>query len=303
MDFELTIAHRVCPSLSKTAIGFSDKPSMVKATAESLAASLHEFGKTTRLIAILDGCGESYESLFQQTFSSVKNVHLEIIKTASIGNQATYAKQNEVLLEAQNTRLVYFSEDDYVYATNAFSAMADMLSRPDVDFVTPLDHPDRYNHVLSAPKSAEVKVSPYCHWRTVGTSCLTFMTTSKILHECSSFLKTFGTGAMDGTMWLGLTKEDVRDFSKVIPPAFAYICGRDKPFGYYMPLCAWKHHGMKILTTRKYKLWQPIPSLAVHLSGTSLPLHSSSIFAIPDEKANALLKETELAYLELLNRQ
>jgi hypothetical protein len=253
---------------------------MVKATAVSLARAIRKFSSNTFLTVILDGCPD-YRALFMETFSGIANVQLTIEETPSIGNQATYARQCEILLADEKTDLVYFSEDDYLYNPQAFVAMADLLNRGNADFVTPLDHPDRYNHALTAPSPSKIRVTPFGHWRTVGTTCLTFMTSRKILHERADMIASFGTGAMDGTMWLGLTKEDVRSMRKVIPPIFAFLLRRKRPFGYYMPLCAWKHHGLRLLTTRTYTLWQPMPTLAVHLSSTSLPLGSEDF--LPDE--------------------
>ena len=276
----LSIAHRVCPALSKTAIGFDTKEEMVKATTKSLVASIRHFDGDVRLSVILDGC-PNYRPFFTEAFSGLANVRLSIEETPSIGNQATYARQCEILLADENADLVYFSEDDYLYKPPAFVAMADLLNRGNADFVTPLDHPDRYNHALTAPSPSKIRVTPFGHWRTAGTTCLTFMTSRQILHERADMIASFGTGAMDGTMWLGLTKEDVRSMRKVIPPIFAFLLRRKRPFGYYMPLCAWKHHGLRLLTTRTYTLWQPMPTLAVHLSSTSLPLGSEGF--LPDE--------------------
>ncbi len=276
----LAIAHRVCPNLAKTAIGFDTKEDMVKATAASLTTAFREFSGDVNLTVILDGC-PTYRPFFTEAFSGLANVRLGIEETPSIGNQATYARQCAILLADQKADFVYFSEDDYLYKPQAFAAMADLLCRDNADFVTPLDHPDRYNHALTAPSPSKIRVTPFGHWRTVGTTCLTFMTSRKILHERADMIASFGTGAMDGTMWLGLTKEDVRSMRKVIPPIFAFLLRRKRPFGYYMPLCAWKHHGLRLLTTRTYTLWQPMPTLAVHLSSTSLPLGSEDF--LPDE--------------------
>lgn len=276
----LAIAHRVCPALSKTAVGFNTKRKMVEASAASLAEALREFGGNVHLTVILDGCPD-YRAIFSEAFSRLANVRLDIAETPSIGNQATYARQCEILLADEESDLVYFSEDDYLYKPPAFVAMADLLNHGNADFVTPLDHPDRYNHALTAPSPSKIRVTSFGHWRTVGTTCLTFMTSRQILHERADMIASYGTGAMDGTMWLGLTKEDVRSMRKVIPPLFAFLLRRKRPFGYYMPLCAWKHHGLRLLTTRTYTLWQPMPTLAVHLSSTSLPLGSESF--LPNE--------------------
>ena len=266
----LAIAHRVCPALSQTAVGYSSKEEMVKATTNSLASAMGHFNGQVRLFVILDGCPE-WRTIFEFEVAGCSNVQMSFTDTPAIGNFATYSKQVEILLAEKDADYLYFSEDDYLYRPDAFLAMADMLGRDGVDFVTPLDHPDRYNHAIAAPSPSTIRVTPYCHWRAVGTTCLTFMTSGQILKECAWALSSYWTGAADSTLWLGLTRENVRFLRKVIPPVFSHIMRQDRPFGYYLPLYAWKHHGLRLVTTRPYSLWQPMLTLAVHLSSTSFP--------------------------------
>ena len=112
----LTVAHRVCPALSKAASGYADKFSMVRDCSASLLAALK--GVDVRLVVILDGCGDEYAALFSGA---------EIVRTDSIGNQATFAKQMEILCAA-DSEFVYFSEDDYLYRPEAFAAMLQFMS-------------------------------------------------------------------------------------------------------------------------------------------------------------------------------
>lgn len=277
----LAIAHRVCPALSAAAVGFSTKEGMVQATARSLANSLAGFVGEVRLFVILDGC-PSYRAFFEDALSSARNVALSFEDTPSIGNHATYARQYEILLGQTDADYLYFSEDDYLYDSNAFAAMTDFLDQEGVDFVTPLDHPDRYNHALGnkGPLRKEtIRVSRHCHWRTAESSCMTFMTTRSVFDEAQALIATYGTGAMDGTMWVALTKTGVLNPLKLFPAAVAYALHLDRPFVFYVPLCAWKHCGLHLLTSRRFSLWQPIPTLAVHLSRLSLPLHSEDLMA------------------------
>ena len=295
----LAIAHRVCPALAKTAVGFGTKEEMVQATTRSLAASLSSFDGAVRLFVILDGC-PSYRTFFTDAFAPVGNVQISFEDTPSIGNQATYARQFEILLKQTDADYLYFSEDDYIYQSTAFAAMAEFLDRKGVDFVTPLDHPDRYNHALGnkGPLRKEtIRTSHHCHWRTAESSCMTFMTTRCVFDEAKALIKTYGTGAMDGTMWVALTKTGVFNPAKILSAALAYILRLNRPFVFYMPLCAWKHCRLHMLTTRRFSLWQPIPTLAVHLSRTSLPLHSEDLLAELSEEERMRLRDIALKYL------
>ena len=162
MKYDIVIAHRVCPFLSKAAIGFRDKRSMVVATTASMAVALR--GLVVRLVVILDGCPD-YEDIFVDAFGFSESIDLEIVRTGAIGNQATWGKQLEILSSVSNSDLVYFSEDDYIYSADAFQAMLDFIKTTDVDFVTPLDHPDRYNERLEKIHPSYVLVSKFCRLR------------------------------------------------------------------------------------------------------------------------------------------
>ena len=126
MKYDLVIAHRVCPVLAKTAAVFTDKFEMVKVTAASLAKAITGF--KVKLVVIFDGCPKEYEQLFNETFGGegVANVDYSCISTPSIGNNATYARQLEILFSATSeTKYLYFSEDDYIY----YSTEMDSLNR------------------------------------------------------------------------------------------------------------------------------------------------------------------------------
>ena len=279
MKYEMAIAHRVCPYLAKVAAGFDDKFEMVKATAMSLAKAIN--GIRTKLIVILDGCPAEYEWLFDDMFGE-KNalVDYERISTSAIGNHATYAKQMEVLSSFVNdAEYFYLSEDDYIYREDAFRAMMDFLKRPGVDFVTPLDHPDRYSHVVPERRQSEIRVSEHCHWREVGTTCCTFMMTSRTFVESRALLACYGQGGCDGTLWLGLTKDSVFSIRATIWMLFRYLTGRDRTWSKCIAVSAWRFHKLNLLLTRRYRLWGPMPTLAVHLATPSLPPFYSRFMA------------------------
>jgi hypothetical protein len=126
---------------------------------------------------------------------------------------------------------------------------------------------------------------------------MTFMTTRRVFDEAKVLIATYGTGAMDGTMWVALTKTGVFNPAKILPAALAYILKLDRPFVFYMPLCAWKHSGMNMLTTRRFALWQPIPTLAVHLSRLSLPLHAETLLSELPVDERIRLRNIALDYI------
>ena len=271
MKYALTIAHRVCPALSKTAIGFSSKVELVKAATESLAVALAKFGLPVKLHVILDGCPSEYHGIFAGQFRDARNVEVTVEGTPAIGNAATFGKQVDFLLNADDSKFVYFSEDDYLYRPGAFTAMSEMLDTDGVDFVTPLDHPDRYRDVAFENETSPIKRTSLRHWRQVPSTCLTFMTTPGILRNTHWVFDAYTRGHMDSSMWLAASKQKLFTPKALLGPGMRYLCGQSVPYPQLAQLCAWKWYGLKLLVSRKYHLWSPMPSLAFHLSGECMP--------------------------------
>lgn len=264
--YDLTIAHRVCPKLAKTAVGFTDKFEMVSATTKSLLSALD--GITAKLFVILDGCDARYEKLYMTT---PKSVDIEIIKTNAIGNAATYGKQIELLKTAVgSSSFLYFSEDDYLYDKSAFNTMMAVVDTPGVDFVTPLDHPDRYTQHIFESQKTEIRVLANRHWRKCSTTCLTFMANPTSFLKALPALETYAKGNLDCTMWLAITQENIYRFCALATNLFRFIVGKTD-FNHILQLAAWKWSACYILTHRAQSLWSPIPSIALHLCSESIP--------------------------------
>lgn len=276
--YQLTIAHRVCPALSKTVVGFSDKRALVEATTKTMAAALASL--RVRLVVILDGCSD-YRAIFETAFHDRigdPSFALEIVETPSIGNKATWAKQIEILADA-DTDIVYFSEDDYLYAPNAFQAMMDAIDWLDVDLVSPLDHPDRYNKRFEDPHRESVCVTEHGHWRTADSTCLTFMARRKVLEISKDVMLSYSRTGEEGTMWCGLTQYRLFDIPHLIWTAIKFVLRIETRFGSILPLCTWKQQGLKMFFRPRYTLVSPIPTLAVHLSSASLPVGAENIIS------------------------
>lgn len=274
MKYDLTIAHRVCPRLSKTAVGFADKREMVIRTTESLKRALMDL--KVKLHVILDGCAD-FESIFKEAFCELPNVDLLIEKFDNVGNQMTYGRQVEILSAVEDSECVYFSEDDYIYDESAFRAMLDFIKREGIDMVSPIDHPDRYGGRLEKPHPVMIATSRYCHWREVGSTCLTFMAKASVVRKSRKVFEAYVHSSEEATTWLALTKDGVFDVPRLFWSAIRYAFGRKLPFGEVMALCTWKRQGLRLLTSPRYHLWSPIPTLAVHLSSASLSLHSERL--------------------------
>lgn len=277
MKYELAIAHRVCPVLAKTASHFADKFKMVEATTDSLVRALK--GIRTKLFVILDGCPKEYEAIFKSKFSDMSYVDCEIILTQAIGNHQTYSKQITLLSSVVNdAEFLYFSEDDYIYKPEAFRAMMDFLRNGRFDFVTPLDHPDKYDIYRWRPiLSSEIRVSNYCHWRDVDSTCCTFMSKSATFLRAKRSLAYYAEGGSDFLMWLLLTKKGCYSLGYVLSGVLQYIIGRPRNWMSLIPMLAWFRFGPKLIFAPRFRLWSPVPSLAVHLCVPSLPPFSDRL--------------------------
>ncbi len=248
-----------------------------------------------KLYVILDGCDKEYEELYNRLFSHFENVEMALIKTASIGNFATYEKQIQVLKNNLDTDYLYFSEDDYLYLENAFTEMIEMM-RTGADFVSPLDHPDNYNTLYSnAQVERLVHIAGTTHWQTVDSTCLTFMCDPKTFMSALPILRSYSSGIPDTLMWFGLTKRCVRT-----PRLFTYLVKHLLRIKLskreLLSLWTLKALRSKCFFTKRYLLWSPIPTLAIHLSSESLPpLNNNALTLLPAQIRDAV-NSTSFSY-------
>lgn len=148
----------MCPKLATEAVGFKNKTDMLKANAVSIYNSIKNIN--AKIYLIFDECSNEQIEAVKNIFVPSKNLNVEYVFTNNIGNGETFALQVKLLeKESQTFEYLYFSEDDYLYKEFAFEAMIDFLKNDNVDFVSPLDHPDRYSHIVPEKIKTELRVS------------------------------------------------------------------------------------------------------------------------------------------------
>ncbi len=256
--YDLAIAYRIYPKMSKPAIGLPFSEDKLKFSEICLRSFKESLGNLrVKLWALLDGCPEEYAALFQRYF---EDQDLVLVPLPGVGNQATFEKQIEILLQQEDSDLIYFAEDDYFYLRDQFPLMVRFLREgQSVDFVTPYDHPDCYQLELHhEPKW--VTVFEEHHWRTAASTCLTFLTRKGTLAKYGRTIRTYSRGNSDCAMWLSLTKRRV--FNPLAPLRY-FVKGE-----YYWKIFvqAWLFCWRQILFGRAAKLWVPMPGLATHLA-------------------------------------
>ena len=254
---DLAVAYRIYPGVSKAPAFFStDKFRLSEMCLRSFEGGLGSL--RVKIYALLDGCPREYETLFRNTFH---HRDLEILPIDKIGNLATFGLQIDLLTEQAEAPYVYFAEDDYFYLPHALEKMiVFMRENPDVDFLTPYDHPDSY-YTSSRFERHLVRPSGDRYWRTASSTCLTFLTSRENLIQTKAMFKTYCRENRDCSMWLALTQKiELVDLRVHWHDMFRVkIWALTLRWGFF-----------RILFRRRYLLWVPIPTLATHMESPGL---------------------------------
>ena len=264
-SYDVTIIHRIYPKVSREpAVFCENKYELARFCVNSLRQALGSL--RAKVIVLFDNCPREYETLFTDRFD---RQDLEFIHVGGIGNLATFGRQIDVLLRQTYSEVVYFSEDDYFYLPNAFGEMIDLLKRENVDFVSPYDHLDYYTIALHRHR-VQVQATPQRHWKTANSTCLTFMTTKAVLRATRRVFESYTRGNQDSSLWLSLTKEHLRNPRKMAVSALRWLA-RQGSLSDLVVLIAWRYCWLQILFGKTYRLWTPMPTLAIHLEKHFLP--------------------------------
>lgn len=229
--YEIAVAYRIYPGVSKTPAMFSDsKFNLAEFCLRSFKASLGDV--KAKIWAILDGCPREYEELFLKYFAAED---VEFVRLNKAGNAATFEHQIDVLLRQQAAEIVYLAEDDYYYLPGQFRSMMKLLSDAEVDFVSPYDHIDYYTLPMHHHSNL-IKFESGRHWRGVGSTCLTFMTTKQTLEKSQQLFRTYSLGFTDCFVWSALTK--TQKYKVQISPMWYWQNLRQRPKN---PRWYWQH--------------------------------------------------------------
>lgn len=255
--YDLAVVYRIYPKMSKPAMGlpFSDnKVRMAEVCLQSFRRSLGDL--RAKVWVLLDGCPPHYTEMFRKAFAP-EDLVLESLP--GIGNHGTFNRQIEILLDQNVAELVYFAEDDYFYQPGQFKFMTEFLrGNSDADFVSPYDHLDCYTHELHR-KPAWLRVFQNRHWRTAGSTCLTFLTTRSTLQQTQQIFRSYGRDNFDCSIWMSLTKESV------MRPLDMLRWAVQQPGLNNVVAKAWLYGASQILFGKKRKLWLPVPGIATHM--------------------------------------
>ncbi|MFX1308523.1 MAG: glycosyltransferase family 2 protein [Promethearchaeota archaeon] len=253
--YDLAVAYRIYPKVSGTPpILANDKYNLAKICLKSFKACLGDL--KVKIYALLDKCPKQYEKLFENSF---EKEDLKIIRLNGIGNKGTFNLQLKILLEQNDSDFVYFAEDDYYYLSDQFKKMILFLKNDaEVHFVTPYDHLDHYNYHFHNYKS-KIRAYAQKHWRTIHSTCATFLTTKQILHETRKILQIYTKNTILLSSWVCLTK-----FQGLKPFTLLNYYLNDRRLFHYI-YKAWRHGWKQILFGKKWNLWCPMPTIGTHM--------------------------------------
>ena len=256
MSFDLAVAWRIYPGVSKTPIiHCTDKFQLVKTCLLSFLNSTT--GIRIKYHFILDGCPDTYEQLIRELF---QNQSYTILKTEKIGNLATFALQVSILSKQEEADIVYFAEDDYLYKPGEFKKMVNLIKAgQNVDFLSCYFSPDIYHHPIHKHPH-ELKNFNNQLWVSDSSTCMTFMTTKRILQKTKNVFLTYSKGNNDCALWLVLTKTHIYNPFRYLK----YFMLKDKESFNIMKVSV-KYSFRYFFSTHRYRLWIPYPGIGTHL--------------------------------------
>jgi hypothetical protein len=251
---DLAVCYRIYPGVSRNPIfGFKDKLALTRLNLETFHESLG--GLKIKLWVLLDNCPPAYAHLLKEIFPDTP---MELIPLGGEGNGATFIRQVEILSKQTDADLIYFAEDDYLYLPRSLERTVNFMRRnPEADFAAPYDHADFHSKYIHQFRGAEI-FEDGCRWRTVASTCLTFMARREAVVESAAVFKTYLKNS-DLGLWLALTKKRVCN-----PWSWFRSLGDGLFFGASQAL-AWRYAWRQILFGKRQSLWSPTPSLITHM--------------------------------------
>lgn len=260
--FDLTVAMRIYPGISKEPVYFSEnKLEMVRRMLETFRKSVGKLNVKYHII--LDSCPPEYTQLALQILGDVNpNNPIEIHNVSNGGNMYTFSKQIDLLLDQNDSEYVMFAEDDYLYLDNQLEKCVEFLKMPYVDFIAPYDHMDYYTLKLH-DHPVHVSISGGVHWREANSTTLTFLTKKSVLKETEKYFRTFSNKNWDCSIFWTLSKYHIFSITSLF--YFSVEAIRGNTFFLKIWLRCWYFTPLANIFTRRYRLWSPIPSAATHL--------------------------------------
>ena len=174
-NYDLAIVYRIYPKVSKVPPIYSnDKYKLSELCLKSFVRSVKHIN--AKVWVLFDNCPQEYFDMFKIHLEGIES---EFIDLSGIGNAQTFKMQMDILLNQNASENIYFAEDDYFYLEDAFEKMIKLMNSTKADFISPYDHDDVYKLKIHDYDS-EIILEAGHHWRSSGSTTMTFMTNKKI---------------------------------------------------------------------------------------------------------------------------
>jgi hypothetical protein len=251
--FDIAVAWRIYPLVSKTPLVHpNDKFRLVKTSLLSFKNSMK--GLKVSFFFILDGCPKEYATWIKEEFATEK---ISFIETDKIGNLKTFEKQIEVLSSQTDSDILYFAEDDYLYRPDLFHKLVEFIKNGEGDFATGYVHNDIFHHPIH-DHSIKIKYRYDQFWMQINSTCLSFITSKRVLEQTKNVFLTYTKGNNDCSLWLVLTKTHILN-----PFSWWRFKGNRECIGILK--VAVKRSFKYFFTGKKYSLWVSYPAICTHL--------------------------------------
>lgn len=260
-NFDIAVAYRIYPGISKVPPVFSDnKLKLSELCFSSFVDSIGDL--KVKLFVLLDNCPEIYKQVFTKYFPEE---NIEFIELNGIGNNGTFKKQMEILLNQNYSDYVYFAEDDYFYLTNGLKNLIEFMKSSDnVHFATPYYHPELDTTKVHRDFEREKRIYKKNEYVTTASTTMTFMTKKEILEKCFKVLYTYSQRNDDASMWFSLTKHKTSNPFLILKFLFT-----DKLW-FKMYAKVWYFTKKQIIMGKKWNLWVPMVAYATHMDDKCL---------------------------------
>lgn len=137
-------------------------------------------------------------------------------------NSGSFLYSIEKSFNLNSNDMVYFSEDDYLYTSEAFKKLENLLKENFYDYITLYDHPVRYASIykfgLDIPNKKEtIFISENHHWRTQESTCMTFASKVKTLKEDFHIFKIYLKDKVPQDRYLFRKLQGLKDYEDNSP--------------------------------------------------------------------------------------
>jgi len=120
------------------------------------------------------------DSIDDSTWNRLNSLNLKTERTNFGSNAGSFLYSLEKSIKLPEDTKVYFVEDDYLHHEGADIILEQGLELS--AYVSLYDHPDKYWNE-NASQLCKLIMSEDCHWRTTGSTTMTFGSYSKFLKE------------------------------------------------------------------------------------------------------------------------